>query len=144
SSNPPYFILMNSTGYPSATLTNLTPATTYHVRCKVTNGEGTAYGVDTTFTTPGLPVLVTGGAANVTATAAELTGTANANGGGLYIDFEYGLTPSYGFVWFSEDMAFVYGAETVAETAIPFTLQPGTTYHYRIRGYDGAGTYYDG
>ena len=40
-----------STAFATTTLTGLTPSTTYHVRAYATNGAGTAYSSDATFTT---------------------------------------------------------------------------------------------
>jgi hypothetical protein len=41
----------------SASLTGLTPVTTYHFRVKATNSVGTSYGTDVTFTTPFSSIL---------------------------------------------------------------------------------------
>jgi hypothetical protein len=43
----------------SATLQYLVPGVTYHYRLVATNEDGTSYGQDMTFTTPGVPSLIT-------------------------------------------------------------------------------------
>jgi alpha-tubulin suppressor-like RCC1 family protein/sugar lactone lactonase YvrE len=63
-------------------LSGLTPNTTYHYRLVATNGVGTTYGADQTFTTPKLPVVTSvqpdygpeAGATTVTITGANFAG----------------------------------------------------------------------
>ena len=42
----------------AVTVPNLQPGTTYHYRLAASNEDGTSYGADATFTTPGYPVSV--------------------------------------------------------------------------------------
>ena len=64
----------------SATLTGLTPGTTYHYRLVAVNGDGTTRGADGVFTTSSAPVAVTGAASDVTVSSATLAGTVDPNG----------------------------------------------------------------
>lgn len=64
-----------TTGSFEATLTNLQPNKTYHVRAFATNSVGTNYGEDKTFTTTeGLPTVNTGSITEITATTAKCSG----------------------------------------------------------------------
>jgi hypothetical protein len=70
------------TGAFSSSLTGLTASTTYHIRAFATNGIGTSYGSDLTFTTSGVPTAPT-----VTTTAASsITDTTAATGGNVAAD----------------------------------------------------------
>jgi len=114
----------------TASLTGLTPATTYHFRIEATNGSGTTNGLDGTFTTAGAPVVVTGAATGVTATSATLGGTLNPSGLAATYVFQYGPTTAYG----QQTPALSAGAGTVTvpATAAITGLTGGTTYHYRL------------
>ena len=92
---------------------------------------------------PGSPLGVaadTGGALNVGATAATLTGTVAPHGGAAEISFEYGTTAGYG-------AAVAAGATPAGGAAgIPVSagiggLQPSTTYHYRVVAQRGSRRY---
>jgi hypothetical protein len=70
------------TGAFTSSLTGLTASTTYHIRAFATNGIGTSYGSDLTFTTSGVPTAPT-----VTTTAASsITDTTAATGGNVTTD----------------------------------------------------------
>ncbi|HET8540370.1 MAG TPA: hypothetical protein VFL83_10910 [Anaeromyxobacter sp.] len=72
----------------NSTMTGLVKLTTYHVRAYATNGVGTAYGNDVTFTTtdlvsgpPGAPVVGTSTAAMATSSTATSGGYVSSDGG---------------------------------------------------------------
>lgn len=112
-------------------LTGLTPGTTYHVRAKAVNAQGTVYTDDRTFTTPAGPVLTTGAATGITDLAATLNGTVNTNSLLLEVTFEYGTTTSYGAQeWVSP---FQQNTSVTPVNVSLTSLLPGTTYHYRIK-----------
>jgi hypothetical protein len=133
----------------SAALTGLSPNTLYHYRIEATNGFGTSYGTDQTFTTTGtgtspspIPIVTTGPVTSIntfgpgTATA---TGTVNANGEAATYRFDYGTSTSYGSQTISEP---------ISSTTADFVdagltgLSPNTVYHYRIEATDAWGTSY--
>lgn len=131
----------------SATISGLTPGTTFHYRLLATNASGTAAGQDQTFTTSGTApppantpkaTVVTGPASNVQTHSVVLTGAVTSTGDSAKWYFEYGTT------------AF-YGSQTTQRTmlrtppngrAINVTLtglQADQQYHYRLVAQNGAG-----
>lgn len=88
----------------------------------------------------GPPSALTGPASAVGETSATLTATVNPNGSSTTYYFQWGLTAAYG----ANSAAHSAGAGshdvTVHTTAS--SLQPATTYHYRIVALNGAGTTY--
>ncbi|MCB2173491.1 right-handed parallel beta-helix repeat-containing protein, partial [archaeon] len=69
------------TGIFNSTITELSPNTTYHVRAYATNGNGTSYGSDTTFTTTALPTVTTTTVSSITSTTATSGGNVTSAGG---------------------------------------------------------------
>jgi PKD repeat protein len=118
----------------------LAPATTYHYRAVGTNSYGTAYGLDTVFTTlDSVPSVETQGATNITTTSATLHGVALANGPSTAVSFDWGLTTTYGSN-IGATPGTVSGNTPQSVTAALTGLTPGTTYHYRIKGVNALGT----
>lgn len=152
-------ICWNTTGYPdindshtssgsgngsfTASMTGLTPNTTYHVRAYATNSIGTTYGQDKTFTTNnGVPTVTTATVTNVTATTAQSGGSATANGG-LQITAK-------GICWNTSGNPDVNGSHTTngagngTFTANMTGLTLNTTYHVRAYATTSAGSTYYG
>ncbi len=119
---------------PSVELTGLTPGTTYHVRCTVTNGQGTATSEDGTFTTPLIPVVTTAIASNVGDLSATLGGSINPNGASSTATpiFEIGTTTAYGSTVAATPGSILSGSLT-SFTGSATGLLPSTTYHYRAK-----------
>jgi Fibronectin type III domain len=122
----------------SATLTGLSPSTTYHYRVVATNGAGTSRGDDGIFTTTSGPVAVTGSASGVTATAATLAGTVDPNGRPTTWYFEYGTSTGYGSKTASKSAGS--GTSSAAVSAPVSGLATGRVYHYRLVATSDAGT----
>ncbi len=80
----------------SAPVGGLTPATPYHFRAVATNGTGTTYGPDQTFTTIAPPTAISQPASSVMLTSAILNGTVNPQGHATTYHFDWGPTTSYG------------------------------------------------
>ena len=124
----------------STTVSGLTEGTTYHYRVVATNSVGKTNAADQSVTTPFLPDAITESAIAVDTDDAVLTGTIDANGSPATYQFEYGTTDAYG--------AVVPGAVEVIETGngaeeaeeVASSLQPDTTYHYRLKATSEAGT----
>jgi hypothetical protein len=122
----------------SASLTGLSPGTTYHYRVTATSTGGTAHGADGIFTTPAPPGVVTGAASNVTPSGATLHGSVDPNGSATTFWFEYGTSTSYGSK--TAEQSAGAGSNSVAESASVSGLQPGQTYHFRIVAQSDGGT----
>ncbi len=123
------------------TLTGLEPATTYHYRVLVKNGQGEEEGEDQTFTT--LPLLpphaITGPASNVSQNTATLTATIDTQGVQSSYEFDIGPDTSYG------TRIFANAGSTPGPQPFTVTLTgllAGSTYHYRIIATNIYGTSY--
>ena len=126
----------------SAAITGLSPGITYHFRIKAVNSLGTTYSDDLVFTTPGLvPIATTQAAINLSATGATLSGTVNANGSSTSVSFEYGTSTSYGHTA-TPVLDQITGNYNVTEYAAITGLTQNTTYHFRIKAVNPAGTTY--
>jgi phosphodiesterase/alkaline phosphatase D-like protein len=86
----------------------------------------------------GAPVVTTGAASAITASAATLAGTVDPHGAGTAFAFEYGTTTAFGSISAIDDAGATNGVHAVA-LAIGGLL-PGTTYRYRIVATNAAGT----
>jgi streptogramin lyase/phosphodiesterase/alkaline phosphatase D-like protein len=117
-------------------LTGLTPDQTYHFRIVASNcggcAEGTSYGADETFTSASPPTATTEGAEAISLTGATLTGLVNPRGASTTYHFDWGTSTAYGNQSPVPDGAV--GSDGVAHEVhgLLSSLDPGTTYHYRI------------
>jgi uncharacterized protein (TIGR02145 family) len=126
----------------SATVSGLTPGTTYHYRLKATNSLGDSNSDDITFTTLGqVPLATALTASNVASSGATLNGTVNANYLATVITFEYGTSTSYGSsAVASQSPASGNGIRNVSASITGLTGE--TIYHYRICAVNSLGTTY--
>ena len=132
----------SSTGAFTANMTGLTANTTYYVRAFATNTAGTSYGTEVSFTTSGVtPTATTNAASSVTSTAATLNGTVNANNANTTVTFEYGTTASYG-TSVTAAQSPVTGTSVTSVSSAISGLTPNTTYHFRVKSVNTAGTTY--
>jgi phosphodiesterase/alkaline phosphatase D-like protein len=125
----------------SMLLKNLTPATTYHCRAKVTSNLGTVYSPNFTFTTMQHPELLTLPAVNVSDQQAVLKATINPQGWHFHVSLEYGLTEECELTARSINLPLVDGWDGgrirgIVEniSAVTERLLPSTTYYYRLKG----------
>lgn len=125
----------------SKTVTGLICNTRYHFRVKGVNAVGTANGSDATFTTSAcVPTATTSPATLVTASGATLNGTVSSNGASTAVTFDYGLTAAYGSSVVATASPLAAGASASAVSAALAGLASNTTYHFRVRGANSAGT----
>jgi len=130
----------------SATLTGLTPGTTYHYRIDASSSAGSTSGQDATFTTApaapgaGAPSASTGAARSVSEVSATITGQVQTNGLGTTYHVDYGRTKVYGS---STHAATLPGGNAPVGVSVTLSgLHPATTYHYRLTATNLAGTSY--
>jgi hypothetical protein len=129
----------------NSSISGLTPNTTYHFRVVATNSSGTTTGADNSFVS-GLPAptVTPVQVSSITTTSAYVQSTVGNSGLSTTIDFEYGLTTSYGQTVYATSLpAFYYGDSY--SSLIPIYLQglnPGTTYHVRVKATNVTGTTY--
>lgn len=125
----------------SATITALTPGTTYHFRIVASSLNGTTYGTDKTFKTLSeAPSVTTEEATSIADTGATLNGTVNAKGSETTYDFEYGIEANK----YTESTPYgkVTGAKNEKKSATISGLKPETTYHFRMAATNEIGTKY--
>ena len=127
----------------NASLSGLTPGSTYHYRLVASSSSGSTNGNDQAFTTTATtptppPTVSTGAATNVTPTSAQINGSVNANGISTTYHFEYGPTASYGSA--TQSAAAGSGTSPVSVSATLSGLRSGAVYHYRLVAASAGGT----
>jgi len=132
----------NNTSAVSAVVSGLTPGTTYHFRIKAVNSLGTVYGSDMSFMTSGeVPLATTVSASNVTTGSVILNGIINARNFPTTVTFEYGPTTSYGNVATAVQSPVSGNGDTNVNVSLN-GLNPGSTYHFRVKAVNSVGTSY--
>ena len=129
-----------TTGVFSSSMTGLASGTTYHVRAYATNGVGTAYGNEISFTTTALPVLTTTSASSLTSTTAASGGNISSDGGAA--------VTARGVCWSTSinptitNSLTIDGAGTGTFTSSITLLSGSTTYYARAYATNSVGTAY--
>ena len=126
----------------TASLTNLTPGTTYYYRVAATNPAGTTKGTIASFTAVAqAPTVSTAAATSVTIDGVTLNGTVNPNGLAVSdYHFEYGTDSNLATVTSTSAQTLAAGYTGQAITASLSGLIPGTTYYFRVVATNPAGT----
>ncbi|HEY3759686.1 MAG TPA: hypothetical protein VGL37_07970 [Solirubrobacteraceae bacterium] len=128
----------------TASLSSLTPGTTYHYRIVAENANGATSGNDQTFTLPpAVDDVQTEAASGVAKDSATLHGSLSPDGADAHYYFQYGETSEYGSISPAlpgTDAGSASKAEP-AETTLTGLLG-STTYHYRIVAVNSFGTTY--
>ena len=89
---------------------------------------------------PTAPTVTTNAATALTTTGATLNGTVSSNGAPTTVTFDYGLTVGYGSSATATASPLASGAVNTAVSAAVTGLTCGTTYHFRVKGVNSAGT----
>lgn len=132
---------LTSVGYFEFDISSLSSDTLYHVRVVGTSGGGTTNGSDVPFTTGAIsaPTMLTQAATGVTMDSATLHGKVSSDGGASVTAwFEWGLDINYG-----QSSSTASGLTT--DSTLYFnlgSLEPSTTYHFRIVGQNSEGIGY--
>jgi 6-phosphogluconolactonase (cycloisomerase 2 family) len=125
----------------AASLTGLTPNTTYYYRLVAVNPGGETLGTVRTFRTTGVPVApvaVTQAATGTGTSAATLHGQVNPGGRQAVFTFEYGTATSFGAI---TPVVALDDADALEPVSASLTgLQPDTTYYARVVAATSAGT----
>ena len=126
----------------TASLTNLTPGTTYYFRVVATNPAGTTKGLIASFTAVAqVPTVSTAAATSVTIDSVTLNGTVNPNGLAVSdYHFEYGTDSNLATFTSSNPQTLAAGYTGQAITASISGLISGTTYFFRVVATNPAGT----
>jgi hypothetical protein len=124
----------------AATISGLTPGTTYHYRIEALSTAGGTVGQDRVFTTSGHPPanVATGSPSSVRKEQATVTGTVTPNGAATTWVVQYGLTGGYGLQTFAQSVGS--GTTPVPVSATIAGLAPASLFHYRIVAFHGGVT----
>jgi len=124
----------------NAYITGLTPGTTYHFRIIATNDLGTTNSNDMIFTTLGrIPTVLYEAPTNLQMRTITLKGSINPNYLSTIVSFEWGPTTIYGntIAYLQNPLS---GSTSINVNASLTGLDPGTTYHFRIKAINELGT----
>jgi uncharacterized protein (TIGR02145 family) len=123
-------------------MTDLLPATLYHVRAYATNSAGTAYGNDLSFTTSEIvvPTLTTADITSITLTTAVSGGTITSDGGATISDKGVCWATTLNPVITDSKASSGTGTGTFVTNITGLTA--GVTYHVRAYATNSAGTAY--
>jgi hypothetical protein len=124
----------------TATLSGLSPATSYHYRLVATSVGGSSYGGSGIFNTSATPSVVTAAASHVTASSATFNGLINPEALSTTWYFEYGPTTAFGSKTPVKTLAASPNISSLS--AAVSNLAPQATYHYRLVAKSNAGTSY--
>jgi hypothetical protein len=118
----------------------LKPSTKYEFRLNAVNEEGTTQGSTLNFTTlpppPSDPSVTTEAATGITSSGATLNGFVNPNGSSTTFKFEYGTSKGS----LTKSTASVSIGTTSQKVKAEVSLEPGTTYYFRVSATNAGGT----
>jgi uncharacterized protein (TIGR02145 family) len=126
----------------TANIAGLMPGTAYHFRIKAVNSIGTTYSSDAGFVTSGkVPDASTDAATDINPESAKLNGAVNPNLVSSVVTFEYGTTQAYGRSLEAVQSPLA-GSELTNVSAVLSGLEPGITYHFRVKAENAVGISY--
>ena len=125
----------------TSSITGLSAITVYYVRAYATNGAGTSYGTQLSFTTlANLPTVTTASLTNIT--------SVSANGGGTIVSDGGSTVTERGLCWSTSQTPTISNSKLVLGTGVgTFSgqitgLQPGVPYYVRAYATNSIGTAY--
>ncbi|CAK0765776.1 MSHA biogenesis protein MshQ [Gammaproteobacteria bacterium] len=123
------------------TVTASSAGTVTNKATTTTSGTGSPTATATTVTvTASAPTVTTNAATSVTNSGATLNGTVSSNGAAATVTFDYGLTTSYGTTVTATQSPLATNASNSAVSAALTGLTCNTTYHFRVKASNSAGT----
>ena len=143
--NPPLdtdIVKDGGSGSFTASVSDLLPATTYYAEAYAINSVGEGKGDVISFLTQGAePETVTQMATEITTTTVTLNGSVNPNHLATKVTFEYGSDTQYGTT-INSDQDTVRGESSTMVSANLTGLDPGSTYHFRVKAESALGITY--
>ena len=125
----------SGTGSFISNISGLATGTLYYVRAYATNSSGTVYGNEVSFTTLATPSTpVSSAATNITQTGFSANWNASSGATGYYLD----VSTSSTFVSFVTGYSNKSVGNVLSSSVSGLTA--GTTYYYRVRAFNSAGT----
>jgi hypothetical protein len=127
----------------NASVSSLTPNTTYYYQAMASNSVGTSTGAILSFTTLSssqAPSVATGTASAITSNSATVSGTVNPNGSDTQVWFQYATNSAMSGATPTQKQDMGAGTTTVSFNASIGSLTPNTTYYYQAMASNSVGT----